>query len=79
MKNGFTKDLPIWSDTANGIISEASQHVGVMFNGIIYDNVHIKGMEFEDWLADMSTFYNDGQVDLLQLYRHNIITVGGIK
>ena len=42
----------IYSDSYGGVISENGKHFGVLFNGIVYCNVHPNGLPFEAWKAD---------------------------
>ena len=36
-------------------ISETGLHVGIMYDGLMYDNIH-KGIQYADWLNDFEAF-----------------------
>ena len=42
----------IYSDSYGGVISQNGKHFGVLFNGIVYCNVHPAGLPYEAWEAD---------------------------
>ncbi len=67
--------LNVYSDTVGGIITENGFHTGILFNGKIYDNIHKNGITLENWLQDMSIPYDNGSVDLLQLYRAGLLEI----
>ena len=67
------KYTKIWSDNVGTYISDNGKHVGVLFNGKIYDNIHVNGINLDEWLSDMVISYGNGSVDLLQLYKAGIL------
>ena len=42
----------IWSDIAGKTISENGIHVGVLYNGVVYCNVHPLGLPLDSWIED---------------------------
>ncbi len=42
----------IWSDRIRGNISTNGTHMGVLFNGKVYDNLNPKGIGYDDWIKD---------------------------
>ena len=42
----------VWSDIANKTISTNGVHVGILFNGIVFCNVHPLGLPEAQWVAD---------------------------
>lgn len=42
----------VWSDIAQRTISENGTHVGVLFNGLVFCNVHPYGLPEATWIAD---------------------------
>lgn len=48
----------IWSDIKQDVISENGVHVGMLFNGIIYCNVHPFGLPEAIWIED---FHGTGE------------------
>ena len=53
--NGPKGGVPIWSDYYKGHISENGVHRGVLVDGVVFDNVHKKGVAFDDWVKDKVT------------------------
>lgn len=54
----------IWSDTAGKLISTNGKHKAIMVDGKVYDNIHKKGISFEDWKADFHTPLNDLSIEV---------------
>ena len=47
-------DTPyIWSDNFNMAISEIGYHVGVEYDGKIYDNIYKNGIDIDAWIQDL--------------------------
>ena len=47
----------MWSESKQKVISENGVHVGVLYEGMVYCNVHPEGMTKEQWIND---FYGTG-------------------
>jgi RHS repeat-associated protein len=39
----------IWNDRVQGTISTNGYHVGVLYEGKVYDNIYPEGIEYKDW------------------------------
>lgn len=46
----------IWSLTANKNISENGFHTAILFNNKVYDNIHIKGISYQNWIKDFEMY-----------------------
>jgi hypothetical protein len=42
----------IWSNTFNGTITQNGYHTGILFNDLVYDNIHKLGIPLDKWLED---------------------------
>ena len=54
----------IWSESKKRTISENGIHVGVLFNGRIYCNVHPTGLAKNTWIKD---FYGNGYKNVITM------------
>lgn len=54
----------VWSDIAGATISENGVHVGLLYNGIVYCNVHPFGLPETSWIND---FYGMGTKNVYKI------------
>jgi RHS repeat-associated protein len=62
VKNGG-KWTNIYSDKAGEVISTNGHHRGVLVGGKVYDNIHTKGISFEEWQKDFHTPSGQFKID----------------
>ena len=63
----------IWSDKIGANISENGFHVGVLYNGKVYDNISKSGVPIDEWLADFTIPYENGSANLWKLYMDGLL------
>ena len=52
---GLISNTNLWSNTINSVISNNGFHTGVLVDGKVFDNIHVNGIDYKNWVKDFES------------------------